>query len=97
MTINKTILSKSQADALFQREAVLIGNRDVVPESRLADPLGAEAVKHTKGLPGAGAALWNAYGMGDGRSLPYFTYRGFLEAVTYNNLQLLADGGSNDA
>lgn len=97
MTINKTILSKSQADALFQREAVLIGNRDVVPESRLADLLGAEAVKHTKRLPGASAALWNAYGIG-GASVSYFTYRGFLEAVTYSNLrQLLAGGDSSDA
>lgn len=93
----EAILNKAQADALFQREAVLIGNRDVVPESRLVDLLGAEAVKHTKGLPGAGAALWSAYGIG-GASVSYFTYRGFLEAVTYSNLrQLLAGGDSSDA
>ena len=41
-------VNKSQVDALFQREAVLIGSADVVPEFRVAALFGDDAAKHGK-------------------------------------------------
>ncbi len=40
------ILSKAQVDALFQREAVLLGDSDGVPEFRAVALFGKEAVAH---------------------------------------------------
>ena len=40
------ILNKAQVEALFQREAVLIGRADAVPSNRAAELFGKDAVKH---------------------------------------------------
>ena len=57
------ILNKAQVEALFQREAVLIGRADVVPSNRATELFGKDAVKHARAI-GTGSN-WNIYGVGD--------------------------------
>lgn len=77
------ILNKSQVDALFQREAVLLGHEDCVPEHRAAILFDKDAVEHAKSL-----RHWNGYGIGD-FTLGYLTYKGFLAAASYSNIRQL--------
>ena len=51
------ILNKAQVDALFRREAVLIGTEDAVPFFRVKALFGKAAVEHARGF-GAGES-WN--------------------------------------
>ena len=78
-------MNKSQVDALFQREAVLIGSADVVPEFRVAALFGDDAAKH-----GQRQGNRNGYGAG-GYTLMYLTYRGFLAAASFHNVQQLRE------
>ena len=80
------VLNKEQVDALFNREAVLIGCADCVPEFRVAALFGADAAEfatrvHEKQFS-------NGYGVGD-YTLMYITYRGFLAAATFYNIRQL--------
>ena len=77
------IFNKAMVDALFQRDAVLIGHEDCVPERRTAILFGEDAVKHAKSL-----RHWNGYGIGD-FTLGYLTYKGFLAAASYSNIRQL--------
>lgn len=79
-------LNKAQASALFEREAVLIGTADAVADFRVCALFGKEAVDYVHKLtPGN---YWNAYTAGD-TSIHYVTFRGFLAAVSFYNVQLL--------
>ena len=82
------VLNKAQVDALFQREAVLIGTKDVVPAFRAAALFGEGAVKHASSFP-VGRYL-NGYGAG-GYTLLYLTYLGFQAAASFYNVQQLRD------
>ena len=77
------ILNKAMVDALFQREAVLIGSEDGVPEHRAAVLFGKDAVEHAKRRN-----HWNGYGIGD-FTLGCLTYRGFQAAASYSNVRQL--------
>lgn len=83
-----TVLNKAQVDALFRREAVLLGSRDGVPVSSAAVLFGEAAVKFA--YSGHSGEYWNGYGVGD-YTLVYLTYRGFLAAASYYNVQQLWD------
>lgn len=78
------ILNKAQVDALFQREAVLIGTEDVVPAFRAAVLFGESAAKHAQSLPVGRYS--NGYGVGD-FTLMYLTLRGFQAAASFYNVQ----------
>ena len=78
------ILNKAQVDALFRREAVLIGTEDAVPFFRVKALFGKAAVEHARGF-GAGKS-WNCYGTGD-YNLEYFTLWGFQAAASFYNVQ----------
>lgn len=73
----------SEAKRLFEREAVLFGARDGVPEYRAVQLLGADAVEFAKRLPGGN---YNGYGIGDYTAY-YLTESGFYAAVTYVNVK----------
>jgi len=79
------ILNKAQVDVLFQREAVLIGTKDVVPAFRAAALFGENAVSFAGRRGGA-----NGYGAG-GYTLLYLTFRGFQAAASYYNVQQLRE------
>lgn len=79
------ILNKAQVDALFEREAVLFGTEDGAPRFRAVAMFGAGAVEHAENL-----GYSNGYGVRD-YNLIYLTYRGFLAAASYYNVQQLRD------
>lgn len=85
------ILNKAMVDALFRREAVLIGNEDRVPEHRATALFGQDAVNYAKRMN-----HWNGYGVG-GFTLGYLTYRGVLDAASYCNVQQLREVAENYA
>lgn len=83
------ILNKSQVDTLFQREAVMLGGEDCVPDHRVAILFGIEAVKHVRRMDRDNKARYKTgYGIGD-FTLFAITYRGFLAAASYYNVKQL--------
>ncbi len=88
------ILNKAQVDALFQREAVLIGTEDVMPVSRAVPLFGEDAVKFAKRL-GEPRKYSNAYGIGD-YTLDYLTLQGVQAAASFYNVQQLREVPTNE-
>lgn len=80
-------LNKAQATALFEEKAILIGERDAVPEETAIELFGASAVDHARKL-GTKGELCNAYGAGE-YTARYLTLNGFMRAVTYHNISQL--------
>lgn len=77
------ILTRAEAQALFNEYAFLIGRRDVIPCADAARLLGKEAVAFAD----QDGEDRNSYSLGDGKpSMRYLTYNGFEKAVTYNNI-----------
>jgi len=81
-----TALNKAQVQALFDREAVLLGSDDGVPEFRAVELFGKDAVVRAK--CGTIKLNWDCTYIGD-CVLSYLTYRGFQAAASYRNVQLL--------
>lgn len=85
------ILNKDQVDALFRREAVMLGSEDRVPEYRVAAIFGKGAVEHAhrldRGNPGRYAS---GYGVGD-YTLDALTFKGFQAAASFYNVQQLRE------
>lgn len=82
-------LNKAQVAALFEREAVLMGSEDMVPEHRAAALFGKDAVEHAKSMDRAAHARYtNGYGVGD-YTMFALTFRGFQAAASFYNVQLL--------
>ena len=75
-------MNKEQVDALFRREAVLLGGGDVVPAFRSAVLFGEKPVRFALSHPAGD--YWNIYGTGD-HDLTYLTLRGFRAAASYRN------------
>ena len=82
------ILNKAQVDSLFQREAVLLGSGDGVPEFRAAALFGKEAVNYVGRL--ADSRYCNGYGVGD-YTLHYLTSLGFQAAASFHNVKQLRE------
>ena len=82
-------LNKSQVTALFEREAILMGTEDRVPEQRAIALFSKDAVEHARIMdrvcPGR---YMNGYGAGD-YVLPTLTYRGFQAAASFCNVQAI--------
>lgn len=81
----KGTLTKEEADNLFMREAILVGNIDVIPYQRAIFLLGKDAVAFAK----AGED-WNEYWLGSKeKSIKYLYKAGFRKAVTYHNIMMV--------
>ena len=82
-------LNKDQVKALFDKEAVLLGAENMVPDFRAVSLFGQEAIDHAHrmnaGHPGYYA---NGYGVGD-YTLTALTFHGFQAAASFFNAQLL--------
>ncbi len=81
------LVNKNQVQALFDRDAVLLGTEDGIPEFRVVALFGADAVAHVKVL-GKGGDCIRCYGV-RGYVLDYLTLRGFQAAASFSNVQLL--------
>lgn len=86
-------LNKAQVSALFEREAVLMGTEDCVPEHRAAALFGKEAIEHVrkmnKAMPGR---YVKGYGVGNYTMLA-LSFCGFQAVASFHNVQVLRDGG----
>lgn len=84
-------LNKVQVAALFEREAVLIGSEDRVPEYRAAALFGKKAVEHARSMDRATPGRYfNGYGVGD-YTMSYLTFQGFQAAASFHNVQILRE------
>ena len=83
-------MNAAQVRAAFEREAILLGREDWVPEDRAVALFGKEAVDHARHLNGmsAGGQYVNGYGVGD-FTLMALTFRGFQAAASWYNVQLV--------
>lgn len=70
--------------ALFDHEAVFIGREDVVPDWRIAELFGADALAFAQRMIPNG---FTGYGIGDYTEL-YGNIRGFQIAATYHNIRI---------
>lgn len=85
------MMNKTQATELFQREAVLFGGRDGIPEERAVKLLGKEAVDFAHRMEGNDnrrGLYFNGYGIGH-YTAAYMTLEGLYAAITYNNVSIL--------
>ena len=84
-------LNKAQVTALFEREAVLMGSEDMVPEPRAAALFGKDSVEHAKRMDGGAPGRYtNGYGVGD-YTMSALTFRGFQAAASFHNVQILRE------
>lgn len=84
-------LNKAQVAALFEREAVLIGESDCIPEHRAVALFGEKAVEHARGENRNKPGIYvNGYGVGD-YTMFYLTFRGFQAAASFHNIEVLRE------
>lgn len=83
-------MNAAQVKAAFERESILLGREDLVPEDRAVSLFGKEAVDHAHRLNriAAGGQYVNGYGVGD-FTLMALTFRGFQAAASWYNVQLV--------
>ncbi len=86
MTVQK-ILTKAEAEELFNTEAFLIGSVNGIPVQTVAELLGEEA----SNFPKVNGSSANIYGLGGDRQYKYLYLKGFMEAVTYHNLTIYSE------
>ena len=83
-------LNRDRAQALFEKHAILFGDRDAIPEETAIQLLGKDAVEFARDQDNGGGRTWNAYGIGDAQA-DYLTFKGFLIACTYSNISSLKE------
>ena len=74
--------NNKEVQELFEKECVLIGHQDVIPEYIVEEIFGKDAAEFTKKVDYKST---NGYGIGD-FTLMYFTYKGFQTAATFYNV-----------
>lgn len=82
-----SLYRKDDVAKIFDREKILIGNEDVIPEYRAIEIFGKEAVDFAKGVGNVGM---NGFGIGD-YTLNYLYHSGFNVAATYVNICNIRD------
>lgn len=78
----------AQVKALFEREAVLLGSRDGVPDYRVATLFGEAAVRFAHSMDNNSHKNVVGYGTGD-YTLFGLSLQGFMVAASYFNVQQL--------
>ena len=84
------MLNKTQVNALFVREAILLGSKDGVPMERVQELFGQEAVDKVSRFGKCGVHF-NIFGCGASCQVTYFYLLGFQYAATYANISELAN------
>lgn len=80
---------KEDIEKIFDREKLLIGEADAVPEYIALEIFGEDAVEFAKRLDKYGMNA-NGYGIGD-HTLFYLTLKGMKTAATYVNVCTIRD------
>ena len=83
-------LNRVQAMDIFTRNAVLIGDRDVLPMDRALELLGYSAMSYIADRHTIERPLYGRYDAGGG-CIQYLTREGYMLAVTYNNIMQVQD------
>lgn len=81
------VLNRAQAGLLFDKNAILIKDRDVIEINRAIDLLGERAVTFAKNQS-KDFVGYNGYGIGE-YTLLYLTKEAFFIAVTYRNIDTI--------
>lgn len=78
-----------KADKIFNENAVLIGDKDVIPVNRAVLLLGGPAVDFAKKFRDG----YSGYGLGerDAFAIKYLKKEGFYRAVTYYNINAIRE------
>lgn len=87
------MLNKESANAIFERNACLVINRDVIPERVAIEVTSKEAVDFAKEMESTG---FNGYGVGALEMMSYLTKKAFFVAVTYQNVKQEAEHERED-
>ena len=77
------MINKDAANALFERNACLVVDRDVIPEKVAIELTSREAVEFAKKME---ISAFNGYGIGEIGTMNYLNRKGFFLAVTYQNI-----------
>lgn len=75
---------------LFAHEAVLIGSSNAVPFHRAAVQFGEENVMRVRSSK-PGGEYWNEFYLDEIQIVSFLTYRGFVEAASFFNVQQLQE------
>ena len=78
------MINKDAANALFERNACLVVDRDVIPEKVAVELTSREAVEFAKKME---SSACNGYGIGEIGTMSYLNRRGFFLALTYQNVR----------
>lgn len=78
------MINKDAANALFERNACLVVDRDVIPERVAIELTSREAVEFAKKMEGG---AYNGYGIGEIGTMNYLNRKGFFLALTYQNVK----------
>lgn len=78
------MINKDAANALFERNACLVVDRDVIPEKVAIELTSREAVEFAKKME---SSACNGYGIGEIGTMSYLNRRGFFLALTYQNVR----------
>lgn len=76
------MINKALAVELFEKNACLVVDRDVIPTKLAAELTSEKAVEFAKKQ-----GEYNGYGIGDKGTMGYLTRKGFFIAVTYQNVK----------
>ena len=78
------MINKDAANALFERNACLVVDRDVIPEKVAIELTSREAVEFAKRME---ISAFNGYGIGEIGTMDYLNRSGFFLALTYQNVR----------
>lgn len=78
------MFKENEVRQLFDKDSILIINRNVIPDYAVKKLLGEDAYEHA--VRTLNGKYHNAYGIGD-FSLNYLTYEGFQIAATFYNVK----------
>ena len=78
------MINKDAANALFERNACLVVDRDVITEKVTVELTSREAVEFAKKTE---ISAFNGYGIGEIGTMGFLNRRGFFLALTYQNVR----------
>lgn len=91
--VNNVPMTKEQANILFNRMCVLVGNQNVITIKKATTLFGGNAVEYARGHNEKVGTYCNIFGIGERGGVEYLNYSGYLRAVSYHNIELEFESG----